>query len=83
MKEKKPYETEPSDQPAESEQQTPASKNGVFLKRGKGQSFEEFKKVCIQRFIDAGLIKEGTRQPKASSGYPSNEQNLPNEKDQQ
>ena len=37
-----------------------ASKNGVFLKRGKGQSFDEFKKVCIQRLIDAGLIKEGS-----------------------
>ena len=59
MKEKEPYATEQSDQPAESGQQIPASRNGVFLKRGKGQSFEEFKKVCIQRLIDAGLIKTG------------------------
>lgn len=60
MKKKESQAMKQSDQPAESEQQTPASRNGVFLKRGKGQSFDEFKKVCIQRLIDAGLIKEGS-----------------------
>ena len=69
MKEKEPYATEQSDQPAESGQQIPASRNGVFLKRGKGQSFDEFKKVCIQRLIDAGLIKTGKDTPSESLPY--------------
>ena len=63
MKEKESQATKQNDQPAESEQQMKASKNGVFLKRGKGQSFDEFKKVCIQRLIDAGLIKTGKDTP--------------------
>ena len=29
----------------------------VFLRRAEGQSFEEFKEVCIKRFKEAGLIK--------------------------
>ena len=66
MKEKEPYATEKSDQPAESEQQRTASKNGVFLKRGKGQSFEEFKKVCIESLISSGLIKTGKDTPSGS-----------------
>ena len=33
------------------------SKQGVFLKRGKGQSFDEYKKACVQSLKDAGLIK--------------------------
>ena len=66
MKEKEPFATEQSDQPAESEQQMPAAKNGVFIMRGKGQSFDEFKKVCIQRLIDAGLIKTGKDTPSES-----------------
>ena len=77
MKGKEPYATGQSDQPSESGQQLPTSKNGVFLKRGKGQSFEEFKKVCIQRLIDAGLIKEGPEPQKAGSGSSLNGQNLP------
>ena len=66
MNEKEPHANEKSDQPAESGQQVPAPKNGVFLKRGKGQSFDEFKKVCIQRLIDAGLIKTGEDTPSES-----------------
>ena len=66
MNEKEPHATRQSDQPRESEQQMKASKNGVFLKRGKGQSFDEFKKVCIQRLIDAGLIKTGKDTPSES-----------------
>lgn len=47
-------------QPNGSKQMTQAtpSGNGVFIRRAKGQSFEEFKKVCIQRFREAGLIKD-------------------------
>ena len=63
MKEKEPYAMDQSEQTTVSEQQVPASRNGVFLKRGKGQSFDEFKKVCIQRLIDAGLIKTGKDTP--------------------
>ena len=66
MNEKEPHATGQSDQPAESEQQMTASKKGVFLMRGKGQSWEEFKKVCIQRLIDAGLIKTGKDTPSES-----------------
>lgn len=43
--------------PEQRTQPTPSGK-GVFLLRAKGQSFEEFKKVCIQRFREAGLIKD-------------------------
>ena len=35
-------------------------KNGVFLMRAEGQSFEEFKEYCIKKFKEAGLIKEKT-----------------------
>ena len=66
MKGKEPYATKQSDQPAESGQQMPASKNGVFLKRGKGQSFDEFKKACIASLISAGLIKTGKETPSES-----------------
>jgi len=66
MKKKESQAMKQNDQPAESEQQTPAPKNGVFLMRGKGQSWAEFKKVCIQRFIEAGLIKTGKDTPSGS-----------------
>ena len=82
MKEKEPYAMDQSEQTTVSEQQVPASRNGVFLKRGKGQSFDEFKKVCIKSLIRAGLIKEGPSTPKAGSGFPTNEQILPDKKDQ-
>lgn len=29
----------------------------TFIRRAKGMDFEEFKRVCIQRFIEVGLIK--------------------------
>ena len=57
MKEKESQATEQSDQPAESEQQMPASKNGVFMMKGEGQNFEEFVEACVQSFKDKGLIK--------------------------
>ena len=66
MKEKESQATKQNDQPAESEQQIPASRNGVFLKRGKGQSFDEFKKACIASLISAGLIKTGKDTPSES-----------------
>ena len=66
MKQKEPQATKQNDQPAESEQQIPASRNGVFLKRGKGLSFDEFKKVCIASLISAGLIKTGKDTPSES-----------------
>ena len=40
--------------------QQPVARNGVFLMRAEGQSFEEFKEFCIKRFKEAGLIKEKT-----------------------
>ena len=82
MKEKESQATDQNDQPAESEQQAPASRNGVFLMRGKGQSWEEFVKICIQSLKDAGLIKEGSRPPKAGSDHVLNGQNLPDKKHQ-
>lgn len=39
------------------------SKQGVFLKRGKGQSFDEYKKACIKSLRDAGLIKAKSTTP--------------------
>jgi len=68
MKENESQATEQNEQSTTSQQgkESPASKNGVFLKRGKGQSFDEFKKVCIQRLIDAGLIKTGKDTPSES-----------------
>lgn len=48
------------------------SKQGVFLKRGKGQSFEEYRKACIASLKAAGLIK-------AKSTTPSEE--LPDEQE--
>lgn len=70
-------------QPTKSEPQTPTSKNGVFMMRGKGQSIEEFARICVQSFIEAGLIKEETIPPKAGSAAPSNGQTLPDQKDRQ
>ena len=85
MKEKESQATDQNEQPTASKQQTPAETipKPVFIKRAPGMPFDEFKKVCIQRFIDAGLIKEGTRPQKGAASSPSNEQNLPDEKDQQ
>ncbi|HPL67293.1 MAG TPA: hypothetical protein PLG94_12235 [Smithellaceae bacterium] len=83
MKEKEPFATEQSDQPAESGQQMPASKNGVFLMRGQGQSIEEFARKCVQSMKDAGPIKGKLRPKKTGTGSPTNWQNLPDEKDQQ
>ncbi len=50
-------------QPTKSEPQTPTSKNGVFMMRGKGQSWEEFVRICIQSLKDAGLIKAKSTTP--------------------
>lgn len=36
----------------------PKRKAGVFLMRGKGQSFEEFQSACVEAFRKAGLIKD-------------------------
>ena len=83
MKEKEPYAMDQSEQTTVSEHLPPSSKNGVFMMRGKGQSWEEFKKACIKSLISAGLIKEGPRQLRAGSGSPSSEQILPDGKDQQ
>lgn len=63
MKEKESQATKQNDQPAESEQQIPVSRNGVFLKRGKGQNWEEFVRICIQSLKDAGLIKAKSTTP--------------------
>jgi len=85
MKENESQTTDQNEQPTASEQQTPAETfpKPVFIMRGAGMPFDEFKKICIQRFIDAGLIKEGPRPRKAGPGSTSNEQNLPDEKDRQ
>jgi hypothetical protein len=34
------------------------ARNGVFLMRAKGQSLEEFKKVCIKLFRERGIIRD-------------------------
>jgi hypothetical protein len=52
--------TDQAPPPAASEQQAPAEPSGkpVFIRRAKGMSFEEFKKVCIARFKEAGLLAD-------------------------
>jgi len=60
MKEKESPTMEQNEQSTTSQQgkEPSVSKNGVFLMRGEGQSWEEFKEIFIQRLIDAGLIKK-------------------------
>ena len=43
---------------SEQKTQSTNSRKPVFLMRGEGQSWEEFKKFCIKRFREAGLIKD-------------------------
>ena len=52
--------TDPPEQSPTSEQETEPEgpKNGVFIRRPKGMSFDEFKKFCIKKFREAGLIKD-------------------------
>lgn len=42
----------------EQQMQAKAIPKPVFITRAPGMPFEEFKKVCIQRFREAGLIKD-------------------------
>jgi hypothetical protein len=50
--------TDQSPKPDSSEPQPDVKpkQKGVFLMKAKGQSLEEFKKFCIKRFREAGLI---------------------------
>jgi len=59
MKEKESQATDQKEQSTTSQQATASkpSKNGVFMMRGEGQSWEEFVRICIQSLKDAGLIK--------------------------
>jgi hypothetical protein len=52
--------TDQSPRPDSSEPQPASSpaKNGVFIMKAKGQSLEEFKKFCIRRFVEAGIIRD-------------------------
>lgn len=58
MTDKSSQETDQAPPPAESEQQTQTPKNGVFIMRAKGHSFEEFKEFCIKQFREAGLLAD-------------------------
>ena len=84
MKEKEPHATDQNEQSTTTQQATASKprKNGVFMMRGKDQSWEEFVRICIQSLKDAGLIKEEPRPPKVNSDHALNEQNLPDKKDQ-
>lgn len=46
------------------------SRKPVFIRRAKGMDFEEFKKVCIKQFIEAGLIKDTPPANQASPEPP-------------
>ena len=85
MKEKESQATDQKEQSTTTQQATASKplKNGVFMMRGKGQSWEEFVRICIQSLKDAGLIKEEPRPPKAGSDHPLNGKNLSDKKDQQ
>jgi hypothetical protein len=52
--------TEKTQQPDTLTPQKPSEllKDGVFMMRGEGMSWEEFKKACIKSFKDKGLIKD-------------------------
>ena len=52
--------TDQTQQPTTPEQRTQAKPSGkaVFIMRGEGQSWEEFKEFCVKRFREAGLIKD-------------------------
>ncbi|HPL66132.1 MAG: hypothetical protein BWX99_00989 [Deltaproteobacteria bacterium ADurb.Bin151] len=84
MKEQESQATEQNEQSTTTQQATASKprKNGVFMMRGKDQSWEEFVRICIQSLKDAGLIKEEPRPPKVNSDHALNEQNLPDKKDQ-
>lgn len=60
MTDKSSQGTDQARPPAASEQQTPdeTSPKAVFIRRAKGMSFEEFKKVCIAQFRAAGLLAD-------------------------
>jgi hypothetical protein len=82
MKEKESQAMEQKEQSTTTQQATASKprKNGVFMMRGKDQSWEEFKKVCIQRLIDARLIKEGSGSQK--TGFVLTKESVtPDEKD--
>jgi len=74
MKKKDSQATEQNEQTTASEQVTASkpSKNGVFMMRGKGQSFDEYKKACIASLISAGLIK--TKPNTQPENIPAGEQ---------
>ncbi len=57
MKEKDDEKTDGTKQPDQQPVSGPR-KNGVFLMRAEGQSFEDFKEYCIKKFREAGLIKD-------------------------
>jgi len=40
-------------------------KNGVFLMRGKGHNFEQFKTALMQRLEDEGFFEEEDKQPQS------------------
>ena len=54
-------------EPGRRTQPIPGGK-GVFILRAKGQSIEEFKKICIQRFREAGFLAGGQRAQRPSPG---------------
>lgn len=66
MTDKSSQGTDQAPPPAESEQQPPSetSPKAVFIRRAPEMSFAEFKKVCIQRFKDAGLLADEPRPPR-------------------
>jgi hypothetical protein len=51
--------TNQTQQPDTSEQKAPSpiSKQGVFMMRAEGQSWEDFKEAVIKRFREAGMLK--------------------------
>lgn len=65
MKEKESQVTNQKEQSTTTQQARTSKplKNGVFMMRGKGQSWEEFVRICIQSLKDAGLIKAKSTTP--------------------
>ena len=70
--------------PKQDTSQTPMEskdlKQPVFIRRAKGMPFEEFKKVCIEKFRATGLLAAPPSPPQAKDNTPSPD-DYPNEQD--
>jgi hypothetical protein len=65
MESNAPMDQDPKPNTSETAKRSPTSSPGVFLMRAPGMPFDQFKRVCIQRLIEAGLIKTEKKDEKS------------------